>query len=290
MQASTTARRGLSLPPYLLLLFPAVTFMVLMYGYPFLSSILRSFINPQGEFSFDNYAKTIDLYLKDIGFTLAVTILSTAVSAVLAILLAVYLRLRQNRVSRALAALYKIPIFIPFVVVAQMMNSFLAPHGILNLALAKLNVINLEHPLQLFNFYGLTFGFVWKMIPFSALIIHGGFQMIDNSYIEAARSCGAGLGRVITRVLIPMNRSSILVALVLVYSQIVGTFTLPYMLIGGKIPTTITVDIAHRINYFSDFGVANTLGVFSYLLVLITAVYYLRSSVKKMTGYQASEV
>jgi len=44
------------------------------------------------------------------------------------------------------------------------------------LTLAKLNVINLEHPLQLFNFYGLTFGFVWKMIPFSTLIIHGGFR------------------------------------------------------------------------------------------------------------------
>jgi ABC-type spermidine/putrescine transport system permease subunit I len=290
MPADSTARRELSLPPYLLLILPAVTFMVLMYAYPFVSSILRSFINPQGGFSFENYTKTIDLYLKDIGFTFAVTIVSTAVAAVLAILLAVYLRLRENRISRALAALYKVPIFIPFVVVAQMMNSFLAPHGILNLALAKLNVINLENPLQLFNFYGLTFGFVWKMIPFSTLIIHGGFQMIDNSYIEAARSCGAGLGRVITRVLIPMNRSSILVALVLVYSQIVGTFTLPYMLIGGKIPTTITVDIAHRINYFRDFGVANTLGVFSYLLVLITAIYYLRSSVKKMTGYQASEV
>jgi len=56
-----------------------------------------------------------------------------------------------------------------------------------------------------------------------------------------------------------------------------------------KDSTTITVDIAHRINYFRDFGVANALGVFSYLLVLITAVYYLRSSVRKMTGYQASE-
>ena len=263
MQAQSTPRRGLSLPPYLLRIFPAVTFMVLMYGYPFLSSILRSFISPQGEFSFENYGKTIELYLKDIGFTLAVTVLSTAISSVLAILLAVYLRLRQNPISRALAALYKIPIFIPFVVVAQMMNSFLAPHGILNLTLAKLKIIDLQTPLQLFNFYVLTFGFVWKMIPFSTLIIHGGFQMIDNSYIEAARSCGAGLARVITRVLIPMNRSSILVALVLVYSQIVGTFTLPYMLIGGKIPTTITVDIAHRINYFRDFGVANTLGVFS---------------------------
>jgi len=76
MQAKSTVRRGLSLPPYLLLILPAVTFMVLMYGYPFLSSILRSFINPQGEFSFENYGKTIDLYLKDIGFTLAVTVLA----------------------------------------------------------------------------------------------------------------------------------------------------------------------------------------------------------------------
>jgi putative spermidine/putrescine transport system permease protein len=263
--------------------------MCLMYGYPFLSSIVQSFVNSQGQLSFENYSKTVDLYLKDIAFTFAVTVVSTALSAVLAILLAVYLRLRQSPVSRVLTGLTRLPIFIPFVVVAQMMNTFLAPHGLLNLALAKLGVIHLDQPLQLFNFYGLTFGFVWKMIPFSVLIVHGGFQMIDNSYIEAARSCGAGLIRVITRVMIPMNRPSILVALVLVYSQIVGTFTLPYMLIGGKIPTTITVDIAHRINYFRDFGVANSLGVFSYLLVLLTAIYYLKSSVKKMAGVQTSE-
>jgi ABC-type spermidine/putrescine transport system permease subunit I len=120
------------------------------------------------------------------------------------------------------------------------------------------------------------------MIPFSVLIIHGGFQMIDDSYIEAARTAGARLFKVITRILIPMSKSSIMVALVLVYSQIVGTFTLPYMLIGGKSPTTITVDIAHRVNYFRDFGVANSLGVFSYFLVFFTAIYYLRSSVRKM--------
>jgi ABC-type spermidine/putrescine transport system permease subunit I len=178
-----------------------------------------------------------------------------------------------------LSAIYKLPIFIPFVVVAQMMNSFLAPHGLLNVALAQSGLIDIATPLQLFNFAGLSFGFVWKQVPFAVLIIHGGFQMIDNSYIEAARSTGANLLKVILRVLIPMNKSSILVALVLVYSQIVGTFTLPYMLIGGKIPTTITVDIAHRVNYFRDFGVANALGVCSYVLVLLTATYYLKTKI-----------
>lgn len=277
-----STRRGLRLPPYVLLLFPAVTFMLLMYAYPLVSSITRSFLGAGGRLSLENYRKTWDLYLRDIGFTFAVTLFSTAVTAAVAIALAMYLRFRVSVCSRILSGLYKLPIFIPFVVIAQMMNSFLAPHGLLNLALAHLGLINLQRPLQLFNFWGLAFGFVWKMIPFSVLIIHGGFQMIDNSYIEAARTAGAGRLSVITRILVPMASSSIMVALVLVYSQIVGTFTLPYMLIGGKIPTTITVDIAHRVNYFRDFGVANTLGVFSYLLVLGTAIYYLRSSMKKV--------
>jgi ABC-type spermidine/putrescine transport system permease subunit I len=282
MEAKNVLRREFIFPPYVLLLFPAVTFMLLMYAYPFIASFTRSLIDAEGKFTFANYAKTWDLYLKDIVFTFGVTVFSTAATGVMAVLLAVYLRFSQSLISKILSGLYKLPIFIPFVVVAQMMNSFLAPHGLLNIALAKLGLINIDQPLQLFNFTGLSFGFIWKMIPFSVLIIHGGFQMIDDSYIEAARSAGARLFKVITRILIPMSKSSIMVALVLVYSQIVGTFTLPYMLIGGKSPTTITVDIAHRVNYFRDFGVANSLGVFSYFLVFFTAIYYLRSSVRKM--------
>ena len=289
MQAQHSVRRESRFPPYLFLLFPAVSFMLLMYAYPFISSFTRSLVDPQGNISFANYAKTWDLYLKDIIFTFGVTVFSTALTGAAAILLAVYLRFRQSPISRILSGLYKLPIFIPFVVVAQMMNSFLAPHGLFNIALAKLGLINIDQPLQLFNFSGLSFGFIWKMVPFSVLIIHGGFQMIDDSYIEAARSSGARLFKVITRILIPMSKSSIMMALVLVYSQIVGTFTLPYMLIGGKSPTTITVDIAHRVNYFRDFGVANTLGVFSYFLVFFTAIYYLRSSVQKMAEVTPAE-
>jgi len=290
METKNSVRREFIFPPYLLLLFPAVTFMLLMYAYPFIVSFTRSLIDAEGNFSFANYAKTWDLYLKDILFTFGVTVFSTAVTAVVAVLLAVYLRFSQSPISAMLSGLYKLPIFIPFVVVAQMMNSFLAPHGLLNIALAKLGLINIDQPLQLFNFTGLSFGFIWKMIPFSVLIIHGGFQMIDDSYIEAARSAGARLFKIITRILIPMSKSSIMVALVLVYSQIVGTFTLPYMLIGGKSPTTITVDIAHRVNYFRDFGVANALGVFSYFLVFFTAIYYLRASVRKMAEVKPVQV
>ena len=282
VQSSSRGERKLS--PYILMLFPAVTFMLLMYIWPFILSVMQSFSLSSGKdqsFTLANYVKVWELYRKDIAFTFGVTLFNTALVGVVAVAFSVYFRLRQNKVSALLSSIFKLPIFIPFVVVSQMMNSFLAPHGLLNTALAQLGLVNLERPLQLFNFAGLSFGFAWKQIPFAVLIIHGGFQMIDNSYIEAARSIGAKLPSIIVRVLVPMNKSSIMVALVLVYSQIIGTFTLPYMLIGGKAPTTITVDIAHRVNYFRDFGVANALGVCSYILVLVTAAYYLRSKIKE---------
>lgn len=285
MLSLTNTRRGWRPPPYVILLFPAVTFILIMYAYPFILSFVRSF-QIDGNFTLGNYKKTLELYTRDILFTFAVTLFNSILAIILGVLLSVYFRLNDSVISRTLIKLYRLPIFIPFVVVAQMMNSFLAPHGLLNLLLGRAGIVNLERPLQLFNFTGLSFGFIWKLVPFSVLIIFGGFQMIDNSYIEAARSAGANLLQVILKILIPMNRSSILVALVLIYSQIVGTFTLPYMLIGGKIPTTITVDIAHRVNYFRDFGVANALGVFSYIMVIATAVYYLKMNIKDAKAEQ----
>jgi len=264
-------------PAYLLpflLLFPAVAVIILLYLQPFLASFWRSFVNKQGVLGWQNYEVVLSRYLQDVYFTFAVTIFSTIVATILSISLAVYIRLSQGWLHQMVTVLYRLPIFLPFVVIAQMMRSFLAPHGILNLLLAHFNLIDIEKPLQLFNWIGLSFGFVWKEGPFMVLLIVGGFQMIDNSYIEAAKSVGANLFQVITRVLIPMNKQTILVAVTLVFCSLVGCFSFPYMLIGGKTPATITIDIAHRVNYFGDYGVANALGVFTYIMVSILAVYY----------------
>ncbi len=214
-------------------------------------------------------------------FSLEVAVLSTLIAATLSITLSAYVRLTSGRIARLIGLLYRLPIFIPFVVVGQMMRTFLAPHGLLNIFLAQLGAVDLDAPLQLFNMQGLVLSFVWKQAPFMTLIILGGFQMIDNAYLEAARSVGANVLRVILKVLVPMNRASISVAVILAFTSTIGTFTLPFMLIGGKVPTTVTVDIAHRVTYFGDWGVANALGVLSYLMVLIMAIYYLRYSVRR---------
>jgi putative spermidine/putrescine transport system permease protein len=267
--------------PFLLLL-PAVALMLALYAYPFVSSIYRSFlVQGQGALTLDNYVKVGDLYLRDLFFSLEIALLSTTLAAVLSITLGAYVRLAEGRLARLIGAIYRIPIFIPFVVVAQMMTTFLAPHGLLNVGLAQVGLVNLDSPPELLNWKGLTFAFVWKQAAFMTLIVLSGFEMVDNAYIEAARSFGARLPQVILRILVPMSRASLSVALILAFTSTVGTFTLPYMLIGGKTPTTLTVDIAHRVTYFGDYGVANALGSIAYVMVLVTAIYYLRYTVKR---------
>ncbi len=265
----------------LALLLPATVLMLALYAWPFVSSVYRSFLAKDGTLTLANYGKAFELYFRDVAFSVEVAILSTAIAAVLSITLSAYVRLTSGHIARLIGLLYRLPIFIPFVVVGQMMRTFLAPHGLLNIFLAQLGLVDLNAPLQLFNMQGLVLSFVWKQAPFMTLIILGGFQMIDDAYLEAARSVGANVLRVILKVLMPMNRASISVAVILAFTSTIGTFTLPFMLIGGRVPTTVTVDIAHRVTYFGDWGVANALGVLSYLMVLITAIYYLRYSVRK---------
>lgn len=265
----------------LALLLPATILMLVLYAWPFIASVYRSFLGSEGALTLANYQKAYELYFRDVVFSLEVAVLGTIAAAILSISLSTYVRLTDSRIARLIRSLYRLPIFIPFVVVGQMMRTFLAPHGLLNVSLAQVGIIDLDAPLQLFNMAGLVVSFVWKQAPFMTLIILGGFQMIDNAYIEAARSVGANLFQVILKILVPMSRASIAVAVILAFTSTISTFTLPFMLIGGKVPTTVTVDIAHRVTYFGDYGVANALGVFSYLMVLITAIYYLRYSVRR---------
>ena len=156
--------------------------MLALDGYPLISSIYRILlVQGQGALTLDNYVKVGDLYLRDVFFSIEIAFLSTALAAVLSITLGAYVRLAEGRLARLIGAIYRIPIFIPFVVVAQMMTTFLAPHGLLNVGLAQVGLVNLDQPMELLNWKGLTFGFVWKQAPFMTLIILSGFELVDTA-------------------------------------------------------------------------------------------------------------
>lgn len=268
-----------------LLLFPAVAFVLALYVYPLISSIIRSFAVGGQSLSLANYSKAWALYKRDIIFTIEVAILGTLLATALGIALACYVRLSHSFIARFINSISRLAIFLPYVIVAQMMRSFLAPHGFLNVILANMGLVDLNNPLQFFNIKGLLLGFLWKEVPFISFLLLSSLQVIDDCYLEAARSVGAKTRHVVTHILIPMIKPAIMIAGVLTFCTIVSTFTLPYMLVTES-PTMVTVDIAHRVTYFRDYGVANALGVFLYLLATPMAVYYLRRTVREeIYGY-----
>jgi len=55
-------------------------------------------------------------------------------------------------------------------------------------------------------------------------------------------------------------------------------------MINAGSPTLITVDMAYRINAHGDYGVANALGIVSYLMTGLVAWIYLKHGIRQHGG------
>ena len=266
----------------LALLLPATLVVAALFLYPLGLSFVLAFSDAQtGRWTLAHLARAFALYGHDIAFTLGVTLLSTLLIAVLAIAIGGYLVLGENRRLQAcLRWLYRWPLFIPFVVAAQLMRTFLAKNGMLNNVLIAMDLIEPLHAVSLLDWRGIVATFVWKQLPFAALLISGAMAASDRSLIDAARNLGARRLRILVEIVVPQVSSTIGVALILSCVAILSTLSVPAM-INAQSPTMITVDMAWRINAYADYGVANALGFVAYAMSACVAWFYLRQGVRQ---------
>lgn len=283
--ARSLSRPGPALPPNLapvLLLVPALGVIATLFVYPLCRSLLHAFRDEKlGVWSLGNFVRAWELYSRDIFLTFGVVLLSTALIALLAIAIAGYLTLGENR--RAVAALrwlYRWPLFIPVVVAGQMMRTFLAKNGLMNSALMSLDLIEPLNAISFLDWRGMVFTFVWKQLPFATLLLAGAMASLDRSMIESARNLGSGRLRVLGEILVPQVLSTLLVALILSFVSILSVLSVPMMINAGS-PTMITVDMAWRVASYSDYGVANALGFISWAMCGLAAWFYLRQGLRE---------
>jgi ABC-type spermidine/putrescine transport system permease subunit I len=250
-----------------------------LFVYPLLYSLLSAFTTANGAFGFDNFAKTFELYGTDVLFTIVIVSVSTVLTGIFAALIGGYLVLgKQPAAVAALKWLYRWPLFIPFIVAAQCMRTFLAKNGMLNNALGMLGLVEVGNLSGLLDWRGIIVTFVWKETPFVALLVSGAMAALDRASIEVARNLGAGSLRILVQILLPQIAGVMTVALVLAFVTMLSVLSVPIMISGGS-PTMITVDMAFRVNSYSDYGVANALGFISYLIAGLAAWIYIRHNV-----------
>jgi ABC-type spermidine/putrescine transport system permease subunit I len=159
---------------YLLLVAPAALMIAILFLYPLGFSLVSAFTAPGQPFTLDHFRKVYALYASDVLFSLLIVLISVALLALIAITLSAVIALSPCRpVVRLLGFLYRLPLFIPFIVVAQMMRTFLAKNGLMNNALVAADLVTPLETLSWLGWKGIVITFVWKQLAFATLLICG---------------------------------------------------------------------------------------------------------------------
>ncbi|HEY7902768.1 MAG TPA: ABC transporter permease subunit [Casimicrobiaceae bacterium] len=265
----------------LLLALPALAIVALFFVLPLAVSCVSAFSDGAGHATLDHFRKSFDFYTKDLVFTAAIVVWSTLLIAAFAIAIAGYLTLGEHpRTRAALRWLYRWPLFIPFIVTAQLMRTFLAKNGMLNHVLIGGGIIDPLSAQSLLDWRGIVVAFVWKQTPFVTLLLAGAMAGVDIQHIEAARNLGASRLRVLWEIVLPQSRRTLLVGLVLSYVAMLSVLSVP-MMINPNSPTMLTVDVAYRIASHGDYGVANALCLISLVIAAFGAWFYLHHAVRQ---------
>ncbi|MCO4319442.1 ABC transporter permease subunit [Phyllobacterium sp. 21LDTY02-6] len=263
-----------------LLVLPALAMIIVFFIVPLLASIIGAF-EVEGAFGLGNFSKSFELYSSDMIFTALIVSASTLLIGVFSIAIGGYLTLGENPLAVAvLRWLYRWPMFIPFIVVGQILRTFLAKNGLMNNILVSAGLLTPLQTVGFLDWRGIVIAFVWKQTPFVTLLVSGAMASLDRGTIEAARNLGASRLRILVEIIVPQVAPTILVGLILSFVTMMSVLSVPLM-INAQSPTMLTADIAFRINAHGDYGVANALGLISLVMTAGVAFLYLRQTVKE---------
>lgn len=265
--------------PYLMLM-PAMAVMAIVVIYPIFSCIVTSFTQEEvGGFGFENYLYFLadPLQLTNIGYTLAIVLVTVVLAVGIAYLLAIYLRFSNSLVSRWIGKLYLLPRFIPGLVAVNGMITIISNSGLLN-RLSRLFGADWQLGLM-YDAKGIVLMNLWFNIPFATMLMGAAMSAINNSEIEAARDVGAGKLRIFWKIILPLTYRDIFVSATFVFMGNISSFTTPYLM-GGNHPTMMGVTM-YNLYGNQHFGRSAALSVIMFILSALSAVMYIYVNMRK---------
>lgn len=234
----------------------------------------------QTEVSLSAYREVLsdEDFLDSLLLTLYVAGASTGISTVLAVLGALALRRSSGRVS---AVVFQLPITIPHLVAAVGIALVVSQTGLGARLAAALGLIGepREFPALLYDPYsvGIILTYVWKEMPFVALVVLAALRGVAGELEDVARTLGANAWQRFWYVVFPVISPGIIAASLIVFAFTFGAFEVPYLL-GKSYPTILPV-MAY--NEYRDLDlaarpVAMAINVLIAVITAIIAAAYLR--------------
>lgn len=203
--------------------------------------------------------------------SLRLAAVTTTILLAIAVPLAALIVLGRGRWLAGLEALTTLPMVLPPTVLGFFLLVLLGPRTAFGRGIAAL----LGHPLA-FSFDGLVVGSVIYSLPFAVQQLVAGFSSVDSALVDAARLLGAGPARLVSSILVPLARRSILSAVVLSFLHTIGEFGVVLML-GGDIPgatRTLSIVLYDQVENFDYAAADRTAAVLLGLSVFALAAVY----------------
>jgi putative spermidine/putrescine transport system permease protein len=180
-------------------------------------------------------------------FSFWVATVSTLLSAVLGVLLAVSLR-ELAAYSPVFNTFLQIPLAVPHLAMAVVLLNLIAPGGMLARVAYAIGLIGApgEFPQWTGDAYGVGIiaAYVLKETPFIALMTLAVLVRTGREYEAVARTMGASFWQRLRHVTLPMVAPGVVSASLVVYAFVFGAFEAPYVL-GRPYPAMLAV-VAQR--------------------------------------------
>ena len=171
-------------------------------------------------------------YLKALGLSVELALISTFICLVLAYPLCLILRERKESRGLLVFLLFLLPLWMNSLLTTMAWQTILEKHGLINmflqsLGLPEVHIINT--PLAI------IIGMVYNFLPYMVLPLYVAINRRDNSIIEAARDLGANPYQTFRRVLLPLSMPGIVSGSTMVFIPALTTFVISALLGGNKV-------------------------------------------------------
>jgi multiple sugar transport system permease protein len=269
--------RSTRLIPYVLIA-PSALFLSALFLYPLIQTIGLA-LHANGAWSLANFGRMgEDLDFGDaMGNTFRLVVVVVPVQIVLALTMALMLgRVRRGR--DIILWIWSIPLGISDLAAGLVWLAILTDRGYLNTILFKLGLIvgpnpwlTYETPVALF--VAIVVAETWRATAIVFLILVAGVQLIPKEFAEAADVFGASPWQRLTRVTLPLLKSSIQTALILRTVLAFEMFAMVITLGGRNFPVLVSEAFNWQGN--QEYGIAAAYASLVMLVSLAATALYL---------------
>ncbi|MBN9536285.1 MAG: ABC transporter permease [Alphaproteobacteria bacterium] len=227
--------------PVLWLAAPAVVYLVVVYAFPLLLLLAKSFVGPSG-ISVQQYIVFMDdpFNWRVVGNTLRVAGWVTLICLLIGYPAAFALTYAGRALQIVMLVSIILPLSIGAVVKAFAWQIVLRRDGIVSQLLVGLGLWD-EPQRLLFTETGLVLGAANIFLPFMILPIYSVVKLIDPRLSEAGATLGASPLYRFTHVTLPLSLPGVISGIAFVFSMSVSMFVIPSLLIGDRFQTLSTL-------------------------------------------------